>query len=96
MKKIIYAGLVFLLLLTGCAQKQNTTVNVEDTITEQTEVIKEEQTAVIEEKIEKTNDFINELAVHDAVRAKDFRLVIAADDNSGQINWTHSYFLYDR
>ena len=28
--------------------------------------------------------------------SKDFRLVIAADDNSGQINWTHSYFLYDR
>lgn len=75
MKKIIYSGLVFLLFMTGCAQKQETVINEESAVIEQTELVKEETKAVVDEKMSNSNDFINELALHDAVRAKDFALV---------------------
>lgn len=76
MKKWFYSSIVFLLILTGCAQKNSEEVKTAN--------------ETIQKDINK-EDFINELALHDAVRAKDFAVVQELVNNDSSIDTKDKY-----
>ncbi|XPV68946.1 MAG: ankyrin repeat domain-containing protein [Halarcobacter sp.] len=80
MKKLIFITFTSLLLLTGCAQKS------EVTNSGNSEVKKEQM-----KSMQSDGDFINELALHDAVRAKDFDIVKDLVNNGMQVDTKDKY-----
>ncbi|MEA1915078.1 MAG: ankyrin repeat domain-containing protein [Campylobacterota bacterium] len=75
MKKIIYASLVVLLALTGCSQKFETNNEVKSTKVQEAS----------------NNDFIAETALHDAIRAKDTKLVTELIEKGASVSAQDKY-----
>lgn len=75
MKSLFYASLISILFLTGCVEKQDTN----------------NTTINKSQGITNKNDFISELALHDAVRAKDFKVVKELVSNGSSIDSKDKY-----
>lgn len=77
MKNLIYITFAILLFLTGCSQKEQVVGNEK----------------IVEEKVKPVSDddFIYELALHDAVRAKDFNIVKELINSGSKIDTKDKY-----
>lgn len=85
MKKYLLSLVVFLFVLSGCSFKNDTTSYIQVSVKNQKVSQENSKTSINE------SDFINELALHDAVRAKDIEMVKLLISEKSEINIKDDY-----
>ena len=85
MKRYLLSLVVFLLVLSGCSLKKDAPSHIKESIKNQKVSYENPKTSI------NKSDFINELALHDAVRAKDIEMVKLLISEKSEINIKDEY-----
>lgn len=86
MKKYLLSLIVLLLVITGCSQKEEAVVVNEQQKAKEQKVMSENQITNIDK-----NDFIGEMSIHDAVRARDVEIVKFLISEKSELNSRDKY-----